>query len=597
MNYIVIIVIAIIILIGIGWIIVDRKRKTSLQAEIDNLDSVKNKFKVVDMYLEKLDDISTKEEMRTIYENYQKKRNHLDVLLRGYDQAVEELEEYNSVFKEKEFSKQLAEIKEKYSDLYYEVKDLASRAKRLSEVGDQNASYNLKLNSNLKSIQRQFDIELRPLEIYDESFNSVIVDVKNQLLHYQELQTQAHFTQARETLVKTDKMIQAITEVLTRLTVFYKALDEFDSIVGSIHLIIGEIDNQGYKLYINNFDGFMNEIKIREENTLSKMADVSFLNPDESLIKNISNDIEGLRKDLENMNSKIEEQYGYIKELMDIEEDNTVKISLMDDILTRSLDEVEAIKVRYNINDSTQMATLEKFRKTFDGFKKDHEKLIEIIHDAKENHKQLIDRAKKANLFLRKSLMSLKESVKELEGFRLEELQARELVDNLPKDRVEIDLYLRRNGHIDSLSSKLKKCLTDFDNDYEMLVHELQKEQIDIHQVATLSESLIANYKKLVSKEGGVDNLIEQDVQRRVGCYYLIQYISRINKSVARESVQGLYSNYNLNNYNDCLIGAKDVLNKIEPTKGDKIYRKIVDKVNVEAYMPILMDVDSTNIE
>lgn len=597
MNYIVIIVIAIIILIGIGWIIVDRKRKTSLQAEIDNLDSVKNKFKVVDMYLEKLDDISTKEEMRTIYESYQKKRNHLDVLLRGYDQAVEELEEYNSVFKEKEFSKQLAEIKEKYSDLYYEVKDLASRAKRLSEVGDQNASYNLKLNSNLKSIQRQFDIELRPLEIYDESFNSVIVDVKNQLLYYQELQTQAHFTQARETLVKTDKMIQAITEVLTRLTVFYKALDEFDSIVGSIHLIIGEIENQGYKLYINNFDGFMNEIKIREENTLSKMADVSFLNPDESLIKNISNDIEGLRKDLENMNSKIEEQYGYIKELMDIEEDNTVKISLMDDILTRSLDEVEAIKVRYNINDSTQMATLEKFRKTFDGFKKDHEKLIEIIHDAKENHKQLIDRAKKANLFLRKSLMSLKESVKELEGFRLEELQARELVDNLPKDRVEIDLYLRRNGHIDSLSSKLKKCLTDFDNDYEMLVHELEKEQIDIHQVATLSESLIANYKKLVSKEGGVDNLIEQDVQRRVGCYYLIQYISRINKSVARESVQGLYSNYNLNNYNDCLIGAKDVLNKIEPTKGDKIYRKIVNKVNVEAYMPILMDVDSTNIE
>ena len=399
MKIIIFILIAIIVILGIAFIIMNRKRHTSLNQEIKDYE------KLVDLMVEinkKLDEIAQMEQnpdTRKILEIYTKSRNEYKERLDRYADAIDALQDKSSVFKMKEFNEAYEEVKQEFDGLDFKIKELCERVSAFAKIATDNQNVHFRIMSNLKELRAFFDTHLRIYEVYNNDFETLLASTNNRVMEYSELTKNSEFYKARQVVMSNWQDLQAIDEYTHKLASLFQVLTVgLPNITDTINLLVNKIEDTGYNLKINNLDDILSEINMNKEMLMDNLKAVSFKELDAHNLRTIKAQIEELVETTTNILNDIEVQAGYVNELIDIEETNATILERLNQVFEAAEVEVEDIRAKYNIDNTDQMLKVEELCIQYESFKTDYSRLVEIIHEAKEDFPRLIDRAKQTQL-------------------------------------------------------------------------------------------------------------------------------------------------------------------------------------------------------
>lgn len=596
MKIIIFILIAIIVILGIAFIIMNRKRHTSLNQEIKDYEKLVDLMVEINIKLEEISEMEQNPDTRKILEIYTKSRNEYKERLDRYADAIDALQEKSSVFKMKEFNEAYEEVKQEFDGLDFKVQELRERVGAFAQIATDNQNVHFRIMSNLKELRAFFDTHLRIYEVYNNDFETLLASTNNRVMEYSELTKNSEFYKARQVVMSNWQDLQTIDEYTHKLASLFQFLTiGLPNIIDTINLLVDKIEDTGYCLKINNLDDILSEINMNKEMLMDNLKAIPFKELDAHNLRTIKVQIEELVDTTTNILNDIEEQAGYVNELISVEETNTTILERLDQVFEAASVEVEDIRAKYNIDNTDQMLKVEELSIQYESFKTDYTRLVEIIHEAKEDFPRLIDRAKQAQSFLKHINNNVKVAIEQLRGIRYDEIRGQEVLEKYQNTLLEIELYLRRNKHFNSLSPRLREELLICGNLYDRLEQELAEEKINLAQVTNLTEKINHSFVTLIGDKDSIGAL-RKDIVRKLGCENLIKYIGLCSVKAGsnqrlEKSLDELMLMFKGNEYERCLGLAKQILEN-NYSRGNDMYKKVVKQDHllnsVEEFVPIL---------
>lgn len=600
MKIIIFILIAIIVIIGIAFIIMNRKRHTSLNQEIKDYEKLIDLMVEINKKLEEISEMEQNPDTRKILEIYTKSRNEYKERLDRYADAIDALQDKSSVFKIKEFNEAYEEVKQEFDGLDFKIKELCERVSAFAKIATDNQNVHFRIMSNLKELRAFFDTHLRIYEVYNNDFETLLASTNNRVMEYSELTKNSEFYKARQVVMSNWQDLQAIDEYTHKLASLFQVLTVgLPNITDTINLLVDKIEDTGYNLKINNLNDILSEINMNKEMLMENLKAVSFKELDAHNLRTIKVQIEELVESTTNILNDIEEQAGYVNELINVEETNATILERLDQVFEAAEIEVEDIRAKYNIDNTDQMLKVEELCIQYESFKTDYSRLVEIIHEAKDDFPRLIDRAKQAQSFLKHINNNVKVAIEQLRGIRYDEIRGQEVLEKYQNTLLEIELYLRRNKHYNSLSPRLREELLICGNLYDCLQQELAEEKINLEQVTNLTEKINNAFITLIGDKDSIGTL-RKDIVRKLGCENLIKYIGLCsvkagNNQRLEKSLDELMLMFKGNEYERCLGLAKQILEN-NYSRGNDMYKKVVKQEHllksVDEFAPVLQVAD-----
>ena len=583
MKYFLIIFGIIIFIILIYIMIMNKKRKSLYNEQVVLKNDLDKSINSIKTNLIRVEEISRNEEVENLFQMWTNDFNKQNKKYEEYLELYDELELENKGLN-KRFFQIVEQIDENFFDLLENIETLENKIQHFTEFEIDNSKIALSLKSFLKEIKNNYDINLRMYDVYNESFNNVVAEAQVMIVEFENLQKAGEYTKGRKILKDCSVDVENIELITNSLISQHKALIDIDNVLSLIKKIVLEIQNIGYKLHLDDYDEIMTEFSLRKKSIFDEVKKIKYVNNIENLVldKN-KNDIEILGLEITEFKNEVSKQYNLIKEIKDLENTNKEFSNQIEELLQLSIEECSIIEEKYNLKTTNEIISIQDINEEYQKFKNDYEKLLNIIHEGKENHEQMINRITKANKFLQKIINNIKKDVLKLKAIRQDEFDGRKILDMCNNDLVEIDLYLRRNDHYDKLSLNLKNTLKEINEKRKVLAIELDKEQIDINQVRNLMQYIEVNLQNL--KEHG----IERNIKQRIGAQKLIRYIARFNRNAKiNQIIKNMNAYYAANNYESVLEESQKGLQLIVPTKYDKVYRAILTNIEVEEFNKIL---------
>lgn len=597
MQIVIIILIAIVVLIGVAIIVINRKRHTSLIAEEKNYEKLLDTLQAVDDKLDEISNMKQNNDTNKVLETYTAARNECEEVLDRYDHDLDELSNLNSIFKYKQFYAKYEEATKEYDELNYKLRDLLKRVSSYAKIATVNQNIHYSIMSGLKELRTFFDTHLRVYECFNNDFESLLADINNSSLEYSQLTEDNEFYKARENVVSNYDQLKHLIDYTHKLASLFQVLTVgLPNIISTINLLVEQIKERGYSLKINNLDDILVEINMNQEMLMSNLKGIQFKEMDTHKLLPIRGQIEELVETTTNILNEIDEQATAIETLMTLESENESLIDRLGMVFEEALVEVNDIRNKYNIDTTDQMLEVERLDQLFNAFLADYERLVGIVHNAKEDFDHLITRTRKAQHFLKHINNDLKTAVGQLRGIRIDEIRGQDVLNKYANTALEIELYLRRNHHFEKVSPSLRDSIVTVINLYNQLQRELDAEKINLSTVTSLTDKINKQFDKLLGTNDTIGTL-RSDVIRRKGCESLIKYIGLCSAKAGNNHLERSYEElllmYKNHDYERCSGLARQILES-NYKRGRDMYVKVTDQdkliSSVKPFAPVLLN-------
>ena len=574
---VVVAIIAIAIFSFIGNKIVKKKKRNKLHNEYtDEMNAIEETYNNLVSELERTKKISKNEESINLYNTWleefdiiNEKKEDIDATFNEFNDQYDKEDHNNFMICYDELEGKLFKFNEDLNILFKKVK-------QYTNYELENTRISLTLKTRLKSISSDFEQKLEYLEIYSKSFFEEITSAQGLITEFENLQRSGEYPEGRNILKNCNRKIDKIDFILKIILNFHEYLSQLDTDIQMMSKIGTEITKIGFSLNISDFGLKIGAFENERESILEKVARIDFENDlvkeDLKLLEDNINSLDGNISEFKDM---VEEKFNFIKEIIAVLSKNEKLIETANDLIFGAITEKNKIITLYELPDIRQVKKLDSEIEIYDIFKKDYTKLIEIIHNAKEDFVTLKLRIEQSNQYLIRLLKNVESAVNELRSIRNDEIHARESLTYYYRSSVEINLYMRRYGHLDSMSNDLKSLTLDLDIKLRNLVAILEKEPLNISEVRKLDSSVdkIINTLK--------NQYLLTDVKQRIGCELLINYMARFNTTDELNlTIKRLHNLYKNCEYKKILIEVLELLTSLTDD-GPTRYKNIVSKVKI----------------
>ncbi len=574
---VVVAIIAIAIFSFIGNKIVKKKKRNKLHNEYtDEMNAIEETYNNLVSELERTKKISKNEESINLYNTW---LEEFDIINEKKEDIDATFNEFNDQYDKEDHNNFMVcydELEGKLFKFNEDLNILFKKVKQYTNYELENTRISLTLKTRLKSISSDFEQKLEYLEIYSKSFFEEITSAQGLITEFENLQRSGEYPEGRNILKNCNRKIDKIDFILKIILNFHEYLSQLDTDIQMMSKIGTEITKIGFSLNISDFGLKIGAFENERESILEKVARIDFENDlvkeDLKLLEDNINSLDGNISEFKDM---VEEKFNFIKEIIAVLSKNEKLIETANDLIFGAITEKNKIITLYELPDIRQVKKLDSEIEIYDIFKKDYTKLIEIIHNAKEDFVTLKLRIEQSNQYLIRLLKNVESAVNELRSIRNDEIHARESLAYYYRSSVEINLYMRRYGHLDSMSNDLKSLTLDLDIKLRNLVAILEKEPLNISEVRKLDSSVdkIINTLK--------NQYLLTDVKQRIGCELLINYMARFNTTDELNlTIKRLHNLYKNCEYKKILIEVLELLTSLTDD-GPTRYKNIVSKVKI----------------
>lgn len=587
MTQVIIVIVVIAIVVAV---IVLVKKHLDGKKRLENFEGLEEDYKVINethaRLVEELDrtkKISKNEECINLYRNWTEEFNLLNDRKVDIDSLITELSEYLKNKDNSAFISCFSESEGKIHNFNEDLDDLLKRVKGFTDFELESTRISLTLINRMRELKTIYEQRLEYLEIYNTSFYDEILICQDAITKFEDLQKKGDYQEARTVLRDCNRGIDKIEFVLKVILNFHEYLTQLDNDIVVLNKIGTEITNIGFSLNIKDFDSRVNEFTSEREYALTNVTELNFSSKiGDDYLTELENKIKLLDQSITEFKDIVEEKFNFIKEIIEVITKNEVLIKVASELIEGACAEKETIQSLYEIPEIKQVKKLEIEIERFDKFKVDYQKLMEIIHNAKEDFVSLKSRAEQSNAYLVKLIKNIELAVNELKSIRNDELTALDNVDYYKAVRIDIELYLRSYDHLFMMSNFLRTEFIDYNSNLELLEKELSQEPLNIDHVRNLDAELAKSSENMIKMS------LSNDIKQRLGCQLLLQYIARFN---ATEEInlmlKRMHEQYREHDYKRVLKSAYDMIVSLSDN-GDAMYKKIVSQVNVNDFEPIL---------
>lgn len=580
MSQLIVIIIAVIALAGGGYIYM-RIRKIgstfkvheSLKTEIEDM------RKKVEIELERTKKILKNDENTKLYNTWVDDHNILISLKAEFDVLFDELvdakkftryNEYMSINTELETLSD--EFKEKYDNLY-------KRIHKFTEFEQSNNTISVQLISRIREEQNRYDSNLGHLKIYDTSFNEEVEKAKLILSEFENLEREGQYIQARSVLKQCNEIIQEVEHVNKLISVFQTNFIAIRSNIKNLEKSKEEIEKLGYLIDIPEFDEMILGFNEKLDECVEKTAIFTFGTHIEQEVSNdIIKELSTLDDEIKLMIPKIAKCFDQINEVTAIRKLNDDAIEVLATLAAGALEEKDVIAKFYDIEQLSEVQTLDAEIDRLKKFVNDYKKLEVLIIEATEPYTILLERLEQSQKYLSRMTAKFKDTIKLLESVRNDELAAQDATIEYRRALINIDLYLRKYNHLNSMSSPLASQYREANSKYKQLETELHSEPLNIDNVNRLSESIA----KILSDI--LDDKLVKDIKQRQGCQYILHYLAKFTYD---DEVERSYRRFEMlfstRQYQLFLKEASSYL-QTGDKRGNVIYKELVSHVQVDDY-------------
>ncbi len=582
-KYLLLILVVIALGVLLYFVYKKQKRKKLITKYRDILQQLLESNQDMEAELERTKLISKNDEGIKLFKSWsvsnQENMDHLEQI----KQHVKELDQLNTNQQHQEFLQVSGILEGLIFDYDANFDILFKKVKKYTSFESENMRISITLHERIKNITRQFEVNLKYLEIYNNSFNSEILRATSLINEFENKQNDGDYPEGRNILKRANTIIEDIEYSYKIISNFQEYLLEFQADIDNVNTINKEIENIGFKINVSDFDLKMDKFKIRRQELLEDITGIDFENKfSAEKLNSLKNKSENLDRELTEFKNIVEEKFKFISDIMNIMAENEELIKTAEEVIGGAKLERDEIIKLYELPNISQIKTLDSYFEEYSKFINDYEKLLNIIHNAKEDYARLKDRMTKSNHYLIRLLKNLKTSINELRAIRQDEIKASENISDFKALGVEMDLYLRKYDHKGKLSHTQYNLIDEYNTKLVLLEEELNKEPLDIELVRSLNDALITVGKTLSEKE------LESNIKQRLGGELLIKYLNQYNDNEdVNLLIKRLQNLYNNNDYRTLLSESYNLL-QANSQKADLIYKEIVKQVDVEPFAPVL---------
>lgn len=586
----IIIILAVVVVLAIVFFVV--KKQLNKKKRLENFEGLEQDYNVINETharlieeLERTKKISKNEECITLYNSWTDEFNLLNDRKVDIDSLIKELKDYLDAKDNAGFNACFSESEAKIHNFNDDLDELLKRVKGFTDFELESTRISLTLIDRIRELKTIFEQKLEHMEIYNSSFYEQLSVCQEAISEFESLQKKGEYQDARTVLRDCNRGIDKIEFVLKVILNFQEYLIQLDNDIVVLNKIGTEITNIGFSLNIKDFDTKVKGFVSERQDALGNVTQLNFASQiGDDYLSQLENRIKVLDQSITEFKDIVEEKFNFIKEIIEVITKNDVLIQMASELIDGARNEKQVILSLYELPEIKQVQKLETEIDRFEKFKGDYSKLLEIIHNAKEDFVSLKSRAEQSNAYLVKLIKNIELAVSELKSIRNDELSAIENTDYYKAVRVDIELYLRSYDHLFMMSNSLRTEFIDFNSNLEDLETELAKEPLNIDHVRNLNNTLDKLATNMTS------NSLDNDVKQRLGSKLLLEYIQRYNSSEEMNlMIKRMHEQYREHEYKRILKESYDMILTLSDN-GDAIYKKIVSQVNVKDFEPILLN-------
>lgn len=579
----VVIIIVIIILYVVNKIVKSKKRQTISEHYREENIKINETYDELVGELERTRKISKNEESIKLYNSWLVEFEKLNEKKVDIDALIAELNDYVETNEHSNFLLCNNELEGKIFKFREDLENLFKKVKQYTNYELENTRISLTLKDRIRDLSATFEQKLEFLEIYNRSFFEEVTSAQALIAEFENLQKNGDYPEGRSILKECNRKIDKIDFILKVILNFHEYLSQLDNDIIMMAKIGDEITKIGFSLNIKDFKAKVKGFSIDREEILVEIAQIDFENSiDKERLKTLELRINELDQNITEFKDIVEEKFNFIKEIIEIIGKNDQLLTMADDLITKAIEEKNLILSLYELPEIRQIKKLEEEVERFDNFKADYNKLMDIIHNAKEDFVALRRRIDQSNSYLIKLMKNIELAVRELKSIRNDEILTREKISAYQKTRIDIDLYLRKYNHLTMMSNELSSLIVDLDIKLANLIVELEKEPLSISEVRKLNQGV----EKLI--EAITTDRLDRDVKQRMGAKLLIEYVSRYNTSEEINlTIKRLHSSFNSHEYKRVLRETHEMLVSLS-SNGEMKYSRVVANVVVAPFEPVV---------
>lgn len=584
MSQLIVIIIALIVVAGGGFIYMrSRKISTTFKVHENLKNEIEDMHKKVEVELERTKKILKNDENTKLYNTWVEDHNILITTKAEFDILFDELldakkftryNEYMSINSEIETLS--FEFKDKYDNLY-------KRIHKFTEFEQSNNTISVQLISRIREEQNRYDSNLGHLKIYDTSFNEEVEKAKSILSEFENLEREGRYIQARGVLKECNEIIQEVEHVNKLISVFQTNFIAIRGNIKNLEKSKDEIEKLHYLIDMPEFDDLIIGFNEKLDECVEKTAIFTFgTHIEQELSNDIITELSTLDDEIKLMIPKIAKCFEQINEVIAIRKLNDDAIEVLATLASGALEEKEVIAKFYDIEELSEVQTLDAEIEHLKKFVRDYKKLEVLITDATEPYTILLERLEQSQKYLLRMTAKFKDTIKLLESVRNDELAAQDATFEYRRALINIDLYLRKYDHLNRMSSPLASQHREANSKYKQLETELASEPLNIDNVNRLNESIASILNDILN-----DKLVK-DIKQKQGCQYILHYLAKFTYDDEVESAYRRFEMlYSTRQYQLFLKEASSYL-QTGDKRGSEIYKELVSHVHVDDYKDVV---------
>ncbi len=582
MTYIIIGAVTIFIIVIVVLLLQSMHRKKTFEGFSQDVKSIEHIKNQLEHELLRTNKIAKNEESRELFDTWIHefelyKNNYFHIL-----SLLENMDENNSFATNGSFNKDANAFEGYIFGFKSDFEALQEKVHHYTEYEYDNTRISLQLKTQRKELCALYEVKLKHLGIYHNSFSQSVAEVQVKIDDFEELQKNGEYPEGRLVLKECRDDMENLSHNTKVIIGFMDFLNDIETDITVITKIRDELNKLGYKINIENFDQTIANFTEKNELILNEVSAFDFNKKlDDNEVKTLENKTTTLDEKITSFKFKVEEQFVYIKNIMEFEYENEKLIGIIEGLIAGSVDEKDQIVKLYELSGIEQINKIDTEVQIFNTFQTDYSKLLTIVHEAHENYPELQERIEQANKFLIRLIKNFEVTIKTLKAIRSDELEVRSKIKEFENNVIEIDLYLRKYKHHNVMSRQIGDSITEINAKLGELNREILQEPLNITLVRNLSESIETQIESLI------ESRLQKNIKQRIGSELILKYISRFNKSDNIDlKIKRLFNLYNDYEYYRLLQEGFGLIESSSP-HAKTIYLDIVKQVEVEPFKKI----------
>lgn len=573
MKTLLILIVLIILAVALNIYLKNKSHKL-LKEENDKLSmDLKDKKNKILKELSRCEKICKNDETKQLLKGWYKEYEDVNVKLNDVFKIEDELlanESNKKAYKEttKDFKKEV-----EYIDQY--LIQLHTKLKNYTDFELENTNMALKLKEELREVTNLFSNKLEMFNVYNENFSELTSEIRVKINDFEKKQKFGDFPAARKFLKEGNEILDVLKDSVDYIVNYYELSMSIDKDLTDINNKKDEMSSYNLENLTNSLNESIEKFTNDKEEVTNKLTGLNLLELE--TIKKLFVELENVNINLDAYYTNIKIDYDSILYINEMRKVNEKRITLIEELISGLKDEKKTLEVLYDVSEIKEFKNIDSEENKFNEFKKDYEKLNEILLEEKGSIEGFKENFLQANAYLERITDKFKTNVIDLKNIRSDELEISDKLELYKKEVIKIDLYLREYKHKEFLNRALEITYKEVGNKISDLEEELLKETVDISFLRITDDIISKLLRDLI-------NDMQTDIKQRLGVEKLSTYYNRfVNNEDRLRYSKHFTSLYADKNYKQILKEIHDLLKRMNP-RGDVLYKEVVNTIKVDPY-------------